>query len=394
MRKRLIRISLSCSSLLLLLCVLSLAVSTLWIPQSISVFKGEELPSYPCFSLVEEEETEGRSEASVKLFGLIPVKAIEVRKYDRLSLVPGGFVFGVKVLAEGVTVAGFSDVPCGAERTSPAKDAGLLVGDVILSINGVPVLSSHEVTAALERAGGAATELICKRGEETLRFTLVPKLSDLDGKYKTGIWVKDATSGIGTVTFVEPQTGIFGGLGHGICDGDTGKLVSFRRGNVTGVRVNGITKGVPGTPGEIRGTLQSEKLGSIVSNTECGVFGVLQGMPEELGEPLPIALSGEVKPGSAKVRCAVEGEVKDYDVCISAIHHKDGTKCFTVKVTDARLLSATGGIVQGMSGSPIIQNGKLVGAVTHVLINDPTTGYGIFIENMLNAAQIPIARAS
>ena len=198
--------------------------------------------------------------------------------------------------------------------------------------------------------------------------------------------MRDSASGIGTVTFVDPESGLFGGLGHGVCDGDTGALVPLSRGSVLSVDLKGAVRGECGKPGELRGSFTGKRLGAVVTNSECGVFGILAKAPETPYAPMPVATAREVKEGSATVLCTLDGEgIREYAVEISHIDHSARpTKSFTVRVTDPALLEKTGGIVQGMSGSPIIQNGKLVGAVTHVLINDPTTGYGIFIENMLN----------
>ena len=182
------------------------------------------------------------------------------------------------------------------------------------------------------------------------------------------------------------EDGTFGGLGHGICESDTGELTQIINGSVLGVTLNGIVKGQRGNPGELKGYFNSSKIGAIYKNTDVGVFGVLAQIPDVIkGKTYSIGLKSELKEGKATVICTLDDNVRrEYDIEISNINRNaDGNKCFSVKITDSRLLSATGGIVQGMSGSPIIQNGKLVGAVTHVLINDPMSGYGIFIENML-----------
>jgi len=208
-----------------------------------------------------------------------------------------------------------------------------------------------------------------------------------EGKYVTGLYVRDSGAGIGTVTFIVPETGAFGGLGHGICDGETGELIPMQRGSVVGVTISGVVKGLAGSPGEVKGYFSSGKTGTLLGNTECGVYGILAKLPEKLPcEPLPIGLRNTVKEGKATIYCTLDGTApQEYDIEISDIHRDShSNKCFTVKVTDTDLINKTGGIIQGMSGSPIIQNGKLVGAVTHVLINDPTCGYGIFIENMLD----------
>jgi stage IV sporulation protein B len=206
------------------------------------------------------------------------------------------------------------------------------------------------------------------------------------------MWIKDSATGIGTVTFVHPETGEFGALGHGVCD-EGGVLLPLSRGVVTDAVISEIQKGKKGTPGELHGYLKPGKTGALTQNSNCGVFGAFATPPA--GEALPVGTRGELKTGKATLRTMLDGACPaDYEIEIVQIHDKSENKSFTVRVTDARLLSKTGGIVQGMSGSPIIQDGKLVGAVTHVMINDPTVGYGIFIENMLNAANIPMAKAA
>jgi stage IV sporulation protein B len=206
-----------------------------------------------------------------------------------------------------------------------------------------------------------------------------------ENRYKTGLWVRDSGAGIGTVTFILPETKAFAGLGHGICDGDTGELIPMQRGQVTDVTVSGIERGEAGDPGAIKGYFAPGKTGALLGNTECGVYGVFAELPEEVSAKLPVGTRQELREGDATILCALDnGKVGQYKVKITSIDRAaTGSKCFTLTVTDPALIEKTGGIVQGMSGSPIIQNGKLMGAVTHVLISDPTAGYGIFIENML-----------
>ena len=217
-------------------------------------------------------------------------------------------------------------------------------------------------------------------------LTLTPERAD-DGSYRLGITVRDGTAGIGTVTFIDPATGAFGGLGHGICDAESGEVIPMRDGAVTEVTLGGVKRGEVGKPGELHGVLRSRTTGVLYTNSDCGVFGHFDTLPTGK-EALPIATRDEVKAGAATILSTVHGgEPCSYEVTIGDIDYQsDGTKSFTVKVTDPALIAMTGGIVRGMSGSPIIQNGKLVGAVTHVMVADPTEGYGIFIENMLNAA--------
>ncbi len=224
--------------------------------------------------------------------------------------------------------------------------------------------------------------LTVKRGNENINLTVKPQMDDI-GVYRMGVKIKDSAGGLGTMTYIDPKTGAFGGLGHGICE-ITGKLTPITGGKVTDVDITGVKKGEVGTPGELCGILQHKKQGSLVSNTDSGVFGTLIEVPHI--KPMPIALSHEVKTGKATIISTLANDAREeYDIEITAINRNGHIKSMMLKVTDPDLLSKTGGIVQGMSGSPIIQNGKIIGAVTHVLVNDPTAGYGIFIENMLKS---------
>lgn len=304
-----------------------------------------------------------------------------------LKLYVGGIPFGVKFLTEGVIVTGISEVVTSSGRCCPAADAGLRLNDVIVSVGGETVLDAQMLSSLAENSGGKSLSVTYTRNGETKTTSITPKYCDGEGKYKTGLYVRDSGAGIGTVTYIMPDTLSFGGLGHGICDGETGKLIPMQRGSVVGVTINGVVKGLSGTPGEVRGYFSSGKTGSLLQNTDNGVFGIFASLPEGLPtKPIAVGSRNEIRAGKAYIYCTLDGTTPvKYEIEISEIR-KDSTsnKCFNVKVTDKALLEKSGGIVQGMSGSPIIQNGKLVGAVTHVLVNDPTAGYGIFIENMLN----------
>ena len=239
----------------------------------------------------------------------------------------------------------------------------------------------------MNAGGGKPVTITYMHGSEKKDVTLTPRYDRADGRYKTGLYVRDSGAGIGTVTFIRQNDHAFGGLGHGICDGESGKLIPMRRGTVTDVTVSGLSKGTSGTPGEIKGYFGTGKTGTLLNNTDCGVFGVFTAPPSGFdSESVEVASRFELKEGDAVVRCTLGTDgVHEYAVRISSIRSDaTGPKCFTVKITDPALIARSGGIIQGMSGSPILQNGKLVGAVTHVLISDPTTGYGIFIENMLD----------
>ena len=306
------------------------------------------------------------------------------------KLYPGGIPFGIKFITEGVLIVGFCDFKAQGKTQNPSSAAGLKAGDRIISINSKPLTSAEELTSIVEQSGGKPLQIVYTRDGNKRETVLTPAYSDSEGIYKTGIYVKDSGAGIGTVSYIDPETLEFGGLGHGICEGDSGALIPISKGSVVDVTINGIKKGEVGAPGELRGYFNSGRVGSLLVNNDCGVFGAFAKIPNGLpSKPLSIALKEELKSEKAYIYTTLDGcQPTQYEIEISSIKLTETRgKCFTVKVTDKALLDKTGGIVQGMSGSPIIQNGKLVGAVTHVLINDPTTGYGIFIENMLNASQ-------
>jgi stage IV sporulation protein B len=267
---------------------------------------------------------------------------------------------------------------------SPAEKAGLQKGDVIIGAGGSKVEALETLLKTVKGCGGKKLEIEYKREGKTNKVTVTPVMDKTTGEYRIGVWVRDGTAGIGTVTYIDKETQAFGGLGHGINDSATGILMPFGKGSVVDVTIKGVVKGLKSVPGELKGELGNTEKGYLTGNTDAGVFGVYGRLPEGLCDPVPI---GKATEGKATVRSCVSGKVEEYEIQIEEIYKESGkTKNFLIRVTDDKLLAITGGIVQGMSGSPIIQNGCLVGAVTHVLVNDPTRGYGIFIENMMNAA--------
>lgn len=397
MGKKITKISLLTVWSVLLVLLLCAGLYSAVIPSTISLSEGDALPSYPCvsFAWVEAEEECGPYAETVdaRLFGIVSLKKVEVKNYEGLTLIPSGRTFGVRLFGDGVCVVGVAEVDCGGKSVSPAVLAGLAPRDLLLTVNDSPIKTVNDLKTAVEVSGGKPLSLRFRRGTEEKTAILTPVLDVKEGKYKSGMWVKDSATGIGTVSFIHPETGEFGALGHGVCDGESGTLLPLHRGVVTDTVVTDIVKGEKGKAGEIKGYLKPGKTGVLLENTDCGVFGVLADYPKEAA--LPIGTASSVKTGKATLRCMLDGTAPtDYEIEITEVHGKSKNKSFTVKVTDPRLLSKTGGIIQGMSGSPIIQNGRLIGAVTHVLIGDPTAGYGIFIENMLSAAQMPQARAS
>lgn len=303
-------------------------------------------------------------------------------KGEEVSLLPGGGVFGVRIKQKYVTVTDARGVPA------------LKNGDVILSVNGEEVKSASDVKRLVQRSGGGSVTIRALHQGSEIAVEIRPTF---DGEeYKLGLALRDGAAGLGTITFIDPKTGLFGGLGHGICDADSGEVILMESGEVCGVILGGIHKGESGKPGELCGILTDKDYGDITVNSECGVFGVISNIPSGLGQPISVARRQEVTEGEATIISTLkngmtaEYKIEIYDIDITS----EGSKSFRVRVTDETLKALTGGIVRGMSGSPIIQNGKLVGAITHVLVADPTEGYGIFIENMLSVANTAEQRAA
>lgn len=322
----------------------------------------------------------------LKLFGLIPIKDVEITSVETPVLVPGGTPFGIKLLMEGVMVVGMGDVECSTDSPScPAAAAGIQKGDVILSIDGKDVNSNSDVAKAISDSDGESVEVTLVRDNSRMVLELIPVHSELTDSYQAGMWVRDSTAGIGTLTFYDPSDNSFGGLGHPICDVDTGSVVPVSKGEIVNVTINSIKKGIDGIPGELQGTFtSSDPIGVLDKNNKYGVFGVLTRSMDTSGA-IPIALKQEIHEGDATILTTIDGsEPKEYSIKIEKIDYKntDSAKNMIIKITDEELLEKTGGIVQGMSGSPIIQDGKLAGAVTHVFVSDPSRGYGIFAENM------------
>jgi stage IV sporulation protein B len=328
---------------------------------------------------------------------IFPVYAADTAPSEKAGerlIIAAGVPFGVRLHTDGVIIVNLTRVGSGEGAKSPARDAGLCKGDVIISVNGENINSAKKLCDIVEKNGGEL-KVTVKRGGEEKSFTVKAQTAP-DGKYKIGVLARDNAAGIGTVTFIDPKTGMFAGLGHGICDAETGALIPISYGVCEEVTLTDIIKGKKGAPGELRGFFTGNKTGKIVKNSHAGVIGLFCGIPSELSLSLyPAAGKGSAKSGKAKIITTVDGaERREYDVYISMIDEEGGQKNFTVEIIDPLLIEKTGGIVQGMSGSPIIQNGKLIGAVTHVMVSDPTKGYGIFIENMLGAANIPSAKAA
>ncbi len=322
------------------------------------------------------------------LLGVIPIKEMQVEVVEREKLLPGGEPVGIYMKTEGVLIVGTGEV-CDINGMKQ-EPGGQIVqsGDYILEVNHVPVTEKEEVTEQINKAAGGEVQLTVFRNGEEIEL-LVPVVQTGLSEYKAGIWVRDDTQGIGTLTY-QREDGSFGALGHGISDIDTSTLLSLQYGRLYQTDIRSVIKGEHGVPGELAGIIrynQDEIIGTISKNTGIGIFGTLDQnwKPYDGARAIEVGYKQEIETGPAVIRSAVSGEAKDYEIEIEKINmnSSDANKSMVIRVTDPELLALTGGIVQGMSGSPIIQNGKLVGAVTHVFVNNPTRGYGIFIENML-----------
>ncbi|MEG1720544.1 MAG: SpoIVB peptidase [Pseudoflavonifractor sp.] len=334
--------------------------------------------------------------AAMLLLGAAPAEAAGGRAASTATLsvsrnvIPMGRAVGIKLFSDGVLVVGFSEVPAASGTCAPAKACGLREGDIITHINSEEVDTIEQVQDILQTSGDEALSIRAMRGEKQVDLT-TRAVCGADGSYKLGAWIRDSMAGIGTMTFYDPESGLFGALGHGINDVDTARLMPLQSGSIMFAEVTDVKKGAAGAPGELHGAFKVHKdMGELYANTGSGIFGTLDDESLTGGaKPIPVASRDQVKTGAATIRSNIAGDrVEEYAVEITRIYApNDGdTRSLMLRVTDPRLLEATGGIVQGMSGSPILQDGRLVGAVTHVLVNDPTQGYGILAENMLSVA--------
>ena len=396
MRKKM-KIVTAVLSVLSLLCMVLLVFGYYMLPQTMTV--SGELPTigkiYTPDTMQNEavyaasmDEEVGITQETYSLFGSVPVKTVSVVHSDRKTVYVGGDVIGLQMLTDGVVIADVQAFDGENGSVSPAKDAGLQKGDLVTLINGTEITDNYGFVSAIENCNGESIELTVLRQNEQLTLSVLPQKCKSTGKYRCGAWVKDSTVGIGTMTYYDPQTGVYGALGHSVCDAQSGEMLPIAGGQIVDAYVWNIKKGESGTAGELGGSLQEEVIGSIEKNCQSGIYGFLYEEPLCAGE-YPVAWATEVKAGPAEIMLSLDGEkIENYAVNIKRINadYNAQIKNMVIEITDEELLEKTGGIVQGMSGSPIVQNGMLVGAVTHVLVNDPTQGYGIFIENMLNAA--------
>ena len=363
------------------------------IPDDIGLAQGEKFIINQRFSLTLAETSDLLPkvvDAHGNSFGLNlylreqPVQAVISHGEPRM-VVPGGNPFGITLHTQGILVVGMTDVQQGAALVNPAKEAGIKVGDILTHIDGELLERGCDVRMMVSASQGETLTFTIMRSGELLELNLTPALSEFDDAYKAGIWVRDSSAGIGTMTYFDPESGMFAGLGHAVCDIDTGAIMPLGHGKIVDVNISGVNAGQSGKPGELKGNFLSHSpLGELSINSQAGLFGELTSSFLS-HDPIPMARRHEVQPGPAVIFSTISGnKPQSFDISIEKVNHSDisPTKNMVIKVNDERLLEATGGIVQGMSGSPIIQDGKLVGAITHVFVNDPSRGYGIFAENM------------
>lgn len=329
----------------------------------------------------------GVYDVNLSLFGWIPIKQVSVEVREPMRVVVGGNLLGLKMDTDGVVVVGLSHViNKQSQKLTPMENAGIHIGDQIEELNGTSVDSIHQLVDVVERSQGVDIPVVYKHNGAMKKTTVTPVMSR-DGTYKLGAWVRDSSAGIGTMTFYNPQNGSFGALGHAICDVDTGETIKIAGGTVLPCEIRKVTKSEKGSPGRLEGSLLApSQYGSILSNIDTGIYGKINTGDFNDQQTMEVGSSFSVKEGPATILCSLDGKtIHSYQIMIEKKSvNTVSSKGMIIKVTDPALLEKTGGIIQGMSGSPIIQNNKLVGAVTHVFINDPTRGYGIFIENMLD----------
>lgn len=340
----------------------------------------------------------GETEMKLSFFGAIPFKTVKVNVVPDLKVIPGGQTIGVKVKSAGILVVGHHLITVApGKKVSPGEDARLQVGDLITKINGTPLNDVSKVSDLVKSSGEEKKPLALevKRQNEILKLSLTPQYDIDDKSYRLGLYIRDSAAGVGTLTFYAPEQKTYGALGHVITDMDTQTAIEVGGGEILHSNVTSISKSQNGDPGEKIAHFfrEGKVLGNIEKNTPFGIFGKMFSAPDHSydNEAIPVAFANEVKEGKAQIYTVVNGQkVEKFDIEVTHVTKQDfpATKGLVIRITDPRLLEKTGGIVQGMSGSPIIQNGKIIGAVTHVFVNDPTSGYGCFIEWMLRDAGV------
>ena len=380
------------------------------IPDEITIFEGENLSLKTIFGIALHSEDEvlevssnsgektinkiGNETLSVSLFDKLFIKSVDVSVLPRTTVIPVGNIAGVKLYTNGVLVVGMSEIEGEDSKTyKPYENTGIEEGDTIVKINDNEINTTDELIEKVNMSKGEKVEIEYIHDEETKECSITPVKTN-EEEYKLGLWVRDSAAGVGTVSFYEPDTHIFGALGHGITDIDTGDLLNIAEGEFVKTKILDIKKGEDGNPGKIQGTVEEqETIGEISKNTEFGIYGKIKDISSlniDTSKEMEVALRDEIQLGKATILCSLDNQtVGEYEIEITKINKENNynNKSMEIKVTDEKLIEKTGGIIQGMSGSPIIQNGKFVGAITHVLVNSSTEGYAIFGDLMLKQSK-------
>lgn len=328
-----------------------------------------------------------QNEAQISLLNIIPVKNTKITNSKRHYVIPGGEIFGIKLYTDGTVVVGMDAIESKDGAVNPAEKAGLKIGDVIKYVNGEKITSTSQLANLIEKSAGNNMRFSVLRDDSLIEINFKCVKEKTSGNYKAGLWVRDSTAGIGTVTFYNPENNSFGGLGHAICDIDTEEIMPMKKGDMAEAYVNGLYKSSSGNVGELCGVLTGNNTGILCINNETGIYGYTS-CDKDTGQ-IPVAVKQEIHEGDAQIICTIDKNPPEYyDVKIVKIFSNSSSvnKDMIVEITDEKLLSKTGGILQGMSGTPIIQDGMLVGAITHVFVNNPKQGYAIFAERMLETS--------
>ena len=377
-----------------------------YIPDQITIFEGEDISLKTFFGITLNSDNEvltasadtgektinkiGSEKLSVNFFDKLLIKDIDVSVLPRTTVIPVGNIAGLKLYTSGVLVVGMSEIEGEDSQTyKPYENTGIEEGDTIVKINDKEINTTDELIEKINMSKGEEVEIEYIHDEQTKECSITP-VKTSEEEYKLGLWVRDSAAGVGTVSFYEPSTQKFGALGHGITDIDTGDLLNIASGEFVTAKILDIKKGEDGNPGKIQGTVENqETIGEISKNTEFGIFGKIKDLSSlniDTSKEMEVALRDEIQLGKATILCSLDNQtVGEYEIEITKINKENNynNKSMEIKVTDERLIEKTGGIIQGMSGSPIIQNGKFVGAITHVLVNSSTEGYAIFGDLML-----------
>lgn len=373
------------------------------VPSNIVIFEGEKLNLKMATGLSlsnsktvlttsninkEKISTAGSNNLELNLFGGIKVKAVNVDVIPKTTVILLGKAIGMKLYTKGVLVVGMSQIDTdNNEKIKPYENSGIELGDTILEVNNTEINNTDELIKEVNNSEGQPIKIKYLKDEQTLETSITPVKSK--NEYKIGLWVRDAAAGVGTLTFYEPSTNLFMSLGHGISDIDTEEIVNISTGELVTANILSINKGKKGIPGEIRGTIDyGSTIGTIYKNTNFGVYGLVTNKSQLniLENEIEVATRDEIQEGKAQIMCQLDNTgTQKYDIEIEKIYknNSEDNKSMLIKITDEQLIEKTGGIIQGMSGAPIIQNGKFVGAVTNVLVNDPTKGYGVFADIMI-----------